>query len=63
MQRAAVGETLAHIVLLENHGRVRREGWPPSHVLPARPALRTPALRASIAAHADAVTGGVTARR
>ena len=26
MQRAAVGETLAHIVLLENHERVRREG-------------------------------------
>ncbi len=31
MQRAAVGETLAHIVLLENHKRVRREG-----TLPAR---------------------------
>jgi hypothetical protein len=30
MQRAAVGETLAHIVLLENHGRVRREGAFPS---------------------------------
>jgi glyoxylase-like metal-dependent hydrolase (beta-lactamase superfamily II) len=30
MQRAAVGETLAHIVLLENHGRVRREGQAPS---------------------------------
>ncbi len=30
MQRAAVGETLAHIVLLENHGRVRREGHGPS---------------------------------
>ena len=30
MQRAAVGETLAHIVLLENHGRVRREAGPPS---------------------------------
>ncbi|HUC36520.1 MAG TPA: MBL fold metallo-hydrolase [Acidimicrobiales bacterium] len=31
MQRAAVGETLAHIVLLENHQRVLREG-----TLPAR---------------------------
>jgi glyoxylase-like metal-dependent hydrolase (beta-lactamase superfamily II) len=31
MQRAAVGETLAHLVLLENHQRVRREG-----TLPAR---------------------------
>ncbi len=30
MQRAAVGETLAHIVLLENHGRVRRESQGPS---------------------------------
>ena len=30
MQRAAVGETLAHIVLLENHRRVRREGGMPS---------------------------------
>ena len=30
MQRAAVGETLAHIVLLENHGRVRREGGAPT---------------------------------
>jgi glyoxylase-like metal-dependent hydrolase (beta-lactamase superfamily II) len=30
MQRAAVGETLAHIVLLENHGRVRRQAGPPS---------------------------------
>jgi glyoxylase-like metal-dependent hydrolase (beta-lactamase superfamily II) len=30
MQRAAVGETLAHIVLLENHGRVRRQGQGPS---------------------------------
>ena len=30
MQRAAVGETLAHIVLLENHDRVRREGRGPS---------------------------------
>jgi glyoxylase-like metal-dependent hydrolase (beta-lactamase superfamily II) len=30
MQRAAVGETLAHIVLLENHGRVRREGTMPA---------------------------------
>ena len=30
MQRAAVGETLAHIVLLENHRRVRREGAMPS---------------------------------
>ncbi|MHB8437961.1 MAG: MBL fold metallo-hydrolase [Acidimicrobiales bacterium] len=30
MQRAAVGETLAHIVLLENHNRVRREGAGPS---------------------------------
>ena len=29
MQRAAVGETLAHIVLLENHKRVRREGNAP----------------------------------
>ena len=30
MQRAAVGETVAHIVLLENHRRVRREGTTPS---------------------------------
>jgi len=30
MQRAAVGETLAHIVLLENHQRVRREGTMPA---------------------------------
>lgn len=30
MQRAAVGETLAHIVLLENHQRVRREGSLPA---------------------------------
>jgi len=30
MQRAAVGETLAHIVLLENHNRVRREGSMPA---------------------------------
>jgi glyoxylase-like metal-dependent hydrolase (beta-lactamase superfamily II) len=29
MQRAAVGETLAHIVLLENHQRVKREGSNP----------------------------------
>jgi glyoxylase-like metal-dependent hydrolase (beta-lactamase superfamily II) len=29
MQRAAVGETLAHIVLLENHGRVYSEGEQP----------------------------------
>jgi glyoxylase-like metal-dependent hydrolase (beta-lactamase superfamily II) len=37
MQRAAVGETLAHIVLLENHQRVRREGSFPArfHLLPA----------------------------
>jgi glyoxylase-like metal-dependent hydrolase (beta-lactamase superfamily II) len=31
MQRAAVGETLAHIVLLEIHDRVRREGERPAH--------------------------------
>src|SRR5580658_10587894 len=30
MQRAAVGETVAHIVLLEKHQRVRREGAMPS---------------------------------
>jgi glyoxylase-like metal-dependent hydrolase (beta-lactamase superfamily II) len=30
MQRAAVGETVAHIVLLENHQRIRREGSYPS---------------------------------
>jgi glyoxylase-like metal-dependent hydrolase (beta-lactamase superfamily II) len=30
MQRAAVGETVAHIVLLEKHGRVRHEGELPS---------------------------------
>ncbi len=30
MQRAAVGETAAHIVLLENHQRVRREGANPA---------------------------------
>ncbi len=30
MQRAAVGETLAHIVLLENHQRVRHEGQSPA---------------------------------
>ena len=30
MQRAAVGETLAHIVLLENHKRVRRQGDRPA---------------------------------
>ncbi len=37
MQRAAVGETLAHIVLLENHQRVRREGGFPSRFyLPAQ---------------------------
>src|SRR5579872_851042 len=30
MQRAAVGETVAHIVLLEKHGRVRREGEIPA---------------------------------
>jgi glyoxylase-like metal-dependent hydrolase (beta-lactamase superfamily II) len=30
MQRAAVGETLAHIVLLENHRRVRRQGSRPA---------------------------------
>jgi glyoxylase-like metal-dependent hydrolase (beta-lactamase superfamily II) len=30
MQRAAVGETLAHIVLLENHQHVRREGELPA---------------------------------
>jgi glyoxylase-like metal-dependent hydrolase (beta-lactamase superfamily II) len=30
MQRAAVGETFAHIVLLENHQRVRREGSMPA---------------------------------
>ena len=37
MQRAAVGETAAHIVLLEKHGRVRREGE-----LPSRYFLDTP---------------------
>ncbi|HXW33881.1 MAG TPA: MBL fold metallo-hydrolase [Acidimicrobiales bacterium] len=31
MQRAAVGETLAHIVLLEIHDHVRREGKLPAH--------------------------------
>lgn len=30
MQRAAVGETLAHLVLLENHGRIRRVGSNPA---------------------------------
>jgi glyoxylase-like metal-dependent hydrolase (beta-lactamase superfamily II) len=30
MQRAAVGETLAHLVLLEKHQRVRREGSLPA---------------------------------
>jgi glyoxylase-like metal-dependent hydrolase (beta-lactamase superfamily II) len=30
MQRAANGETLAHLVLLENHDRVRREGENPA---------------------------------
>ena len=40
MQRAAVGETLAHIVLLENHQRVRREGWLPVALLSPRTALR-----------------------
>ncbi|HUO48623.1 MAG TPA: MBL fold metallo-hydrolase [Acidimicrobiales bacterium] len=35
MQRAAVGETLAHIVLLENHHRVRREGRLPARFYPA----------------------------
>ncbi len=30
MQRAANGETLAHLVLLENHDRVRREGRDPA---------------------------------
>ncbi|MGH9017642.1 MAG: MBL fold metallo-hydrolase [Acidimicrobiales bacterium] len=37
MQRAAVGETVAHIVLLEMHGRVRRQGE-----LPARYFIDTP---------------------
>jgi glyoxylase-like metal-dependent hydrolase (beta-lactamase superfamily II) len=37
MQRAAVGETAAHIVLLEKHQRVRREGE-----LPSRYFLNTP---------------------
>jgi glyoxylase-like metal-dependent hydrolase (beta-lactamase superfamily II) len=34
MQRAAVGETIAHIVLLENHQRVRREGANPARFYP-----------------------------
>ena len=35
MRRAAVGETLAHLVLLESRGRVRREGTSPVRWLPA----------------------------
>lgn len=34
MRRAAVGETLAHLVLLESRGRVRREGVVPERWLP-----------------------------
>lgn len=35
MQRAANGETLAHLVLLERHGRIRREGADPARYFPA----------------------------
>ena len=35
MRRAAVGETLAHLVLLESSGRVRRDGTRPVHWYPA----------------------------
>ena len=31
MRRAAIGETLAHLVLLESSGRVRRDDARPSH--------------------------------
>jgi glyoxylase-like metal-dependent hydrolase (beta-lactamase superfamily II) len=35
MRRAAVGETLAHLVLLESSGRLRRDGTRPVHWYPA----------------------------
>jgi glyoxylase-like metal-dependent hydrolase (beta-lactamase superfamily II) len=40
MRRAAVGETLAHLVLLESTGRVRRDGSRPGHWYPAEPSDR-----------------------
>jgi glyoxylase-like metal-dependent hydrolase (beta-lactamase superfamily II) len=38
MQRAAIGETLAHLVLLESRGRARREGHTPERWYPCPPA-------------------------
>jgi glyoxylase-like metal-dependent hydrolase (beta-lactamase superfamily II) len=35
MRRAAIGETLAHLVLLESTGQVRRDGARPTHWYPA----------------------------
>lgn len=35
MRRAAVGETFAHVVLLERQGRIRREGQPAAQWFPA----------------------------
>ena len=34
MQRAANGETLAHLVILENHNHIRHEGTRPAHFYP-----------------------------
>ena len=45
MQRAANGETLAHLVLLERWGRVRRETAVPSPLLPDRVGLATGPIR------------------
>ncbi len=36
MQRAANGETLAHLVILENHGHIHHEGDSPAHFFPAQ---------------------------
>lgn len=38
MRRAAVGETLAHLVLLESSGRARHEGGTPKRWYPSHPA-------------------------
>ena len=40
MRRAAVGETLAHLVLLESTGRVRRDGARPTRWYPSDPSDR-----------------------
>ena len=61
MQRAAVGETLAHIVLLENHERVRREGAHPGALLPARPALTCSAAGSGASTRPASEPGRTTA--